>query len=358
MEDDRRHPKKPRISTRIERLFLTKHRPSRQLLSDLKATHKKELNRIASGEIPSDYRIKALAAIARVGAMKESKILGRIVADKKEDIHLRAAAATDLSLMPAKHAERELIPNLRVRDNLVRSKVIKSIGLVGSKKALGALDRISGVKSDFVGKQLKFSKALISYRLGLEREDLPFVEGAKRKRGRKGELIGLSTRQVGADKVKNCLQLLEGSTWGIDVAKNLGFEVSAGRARWTVLLNKKFSEGDVLSSIAKRKMLTGLLTRWTRETGTYAVQYVVLTRPHNSSVDIMVVRTDGEVCYSGHGTLRNGAMTFSISDIERRGTAPTQVTGQFKPEGVEFQVLIPFGKRKGKRLPMKFKRIG
>jgi len=71
----------------------------------------------------------------------------------------------------------------------------------------------------------------------------------------------------------------------------------AGRAKWILLLNKKYSEGKHANTLGKQKLIIGLLSRWVKETGTYAVQYIVMSNPQDDSIAIMVVRTDGEVFY-------------------------------------------------------------
>jgi hypothetical protein len=75
------------------------------------------------------------------------------------------------------------------------------------------------------------------------------VEGAEKQPGPKDELLKLTVEQIGTDKVGDCLQLLESSSYGIDIAENVAFEVTAGRARWILLLNKKSVERNLISSL-------------------------------------------------------------------------------------------------------------
>jgi len=337
----------------VENIFSAVHSLSRELLSKVQPADVEELQQIALGEIPHRSvkdRVKALNAITCIGIPQCTEILSNILQNDEEDKYLRVTAASLFSLVPSEDAESELIACLGTEEALVRLKVIKSLGCIGGSKVFEALDKISNINRDYVRKQLVFAKALISYRLGLEQDPLPFVEGVDRKRGRRDELLKLTLQRVRSKKVGKCVERLEGSTYGIEFADKMGFEVTAGKANWILLLNKKSVEKDLLRSITNQKMIIGLLTRWIKVTGTYSVQYVVLTKPNdNQSISIMVVRTDGEVCYSGRANMKKGIMSFLLSDIERPGTAPTKVKGKFGPRGVKLELTVPFCKRKGQR---------
>lgn len=54
----------------------------------------------------------------------------------------------------------------------------------------------------------------------------------------------------------------------------------------------------------------------------------------------------GEAVYSGELKQPRGLLSFVVHDIARRGTAPTNVRGHLTARGVEFDVRIPFGRRK------------
>jgi hypothetical protein len=100
------------------------------------------------------------------------------------------------------------------------------------------------------------------------------------------------------------------------------------------------------SRIFERPWITALLARIHEPTNSSAVQYVVLSDPDDAGARIMVVRTDGEPFYSGNLTRPKGLLSFVVRDIARKGTAPTNVRGRLTSRGVEFDVRIPFGRRR------------
>jgi hypothetical protein len=295
---------------------------------------------------------KAIAALA----MKEQSpevcaLLKAVVADKAEPAGIRAVAAAKLVLMPEKEAEGALVANLGVADPLVKAKVMKSLGCIGGKTALARLKTLREPAEAFVKKQWLFAKTLIAYRLDLDEEHLPFMKGKERTAGKDADLVKLSLRRLNRRAVGTALQRFPGCRYGIDVSEQSGFELTAGRSRWALFLNRELQGLGIFANIKKRKFITGLLSLYDKRTDSYSVQYVVLSNPANKAVEIMLVRPDGEVFYSGKADASDGIMNFRIQDIDRPGTAPTTVKGRLTLKGVMLDVCIPFGHRKGKQRP-------
>lgn len=360
MKGEGKRPKEHRISPNLVKKFSIKHYLSRDMLSGLDEVEIKELGQIASGKIPQisrGDRIKALTAIAHIGGAGECKMLGRIVADEKEDSDVRAVAAISLSLSQPDKAERELIANTTVKSDIVLGRVARSLGRIGGEASLKALDKISDTKSNLVRKEVAFAKALISYRLGIERDTLRFVMADERKIKVNKDTLKLDVRPASTKELRNCLDLLEGSSYRLNVSKDFGFKMGCGRTTFMLLMNKDSFGNGILSRVMEQKQFAGLVTLRSEETGTYAVQSLVLTSPHESStLDIMVCRTDGTALYSGRGYVKDGAMTFSVSDLERPGSVPSQITGKLSAKGIEFEECYSLRTRQGKRSPMELKR--
>ncbi len=59
-------------------------------------------------------------------------------------------------------------------------------------------------------------------------------------------------------------------------------------------------------------------------------QYV-LTHPVQGAARIDVVRTDGEVMYTGTMERVGPGFAFAMADVDRPGTAPTNVRGRVAP---------------------------
>jgi hypothetical protein len=340
---------------RLKELLSAKHYIFRPIVDEMDAQDLRNLRQIAAGEIADisrGDRIKALRIAAHTGSQRDREILKQIIGNDSEDASLRVAAAVNMVYLPPEIAEKELLNYLEVRDNLVRSNVIKSLGMIGGPKAYEALSRLTNVKTAFIKKQLTLAKALIAYRHNLDADPLPFIEGVQREQRAPEALLKLTVKPVGTRKIGEAMKRFEGSTYGIELVKSTGFEVTAGKARWVLFINKQSSDAGIIKSIKSRKMIMGLLSRWIRETDTYSTQYIILTKPaKDSTVQIMVVRSDGEMLHSGKANIKGNIMSFTVSDIKRPGTAPTKVQGKLSLRGIELEVSIPVSKREDKRSP-------
>ena len=235
---------------------------------------------------------------------------------------------------------------------LIRLEVLKGLGCIGDAAVLDALDRIERVEPGPESRQLAFAKALISHRLGMTRSDLVYRAGVERVARPDDSLIELTLRPIRPRTIARERELLEGSAYSISTSDKVGFALRAGRAQWIVFVNGELTSGGIFSRssrIFERPWVTALLTRHNDLGPTSAVQYVVLTDPDKDGATLMVVRTDGELFYSGRLARPDGVLGFLVRDIARRGTAPTNVRGRLTSRGIEFDVLIPFGTRRDQR---------
>lgn len=271
-------------------------------------------------------------------------ILSGVLADENESANTRAVAAIELRHLPAAEAQKGLIPQLGLANLQIRHQVIKTLGIIGDERALESLDAIPEPRLATLRRQLVFSRALIAHRLGLPRNDLPFHPGEKRVAPPGARLIPLTLRPVPSGELARERSLLLGTTYSIDVGQR-AFALRAGAAEWTVFVNNQLAGTAVLSGIIQRKWITALLARREPLTGDSMVQYVVLTNPRDGDVEIQVLRSDGEVFYSGRASSGRDLLQFDVQDIDRKGTAPTNVRGRLTPDGIEIDALVAFGHR-------------
>jgi len=297
--------------------------------------------------LPADLNMEhAITALVNAEPSHHvARTLGALVADENESPAVRAVAAINLRLIPGPTAQRHLLDNLSTGDRRLRLHLIRSLGSFGDLEALTALRRLRPASDTPLGRQLAFAKALIAHRHGMPEPALEFRRGAKRSAGKPSEMIELSLRPKLKKTVRDDLARLRGSRFGIELGDR-GFGLRAGRASWTVFVNQEIEAAGGLQQIFDRPWITALLARWDFQTRTSTVQYVVLTTPAPRSTEILVVRTDGEVLYSGRATRGQGLFGFEMRDIERPGTAPTNVKGRLTTRGVQLDLTVPFGLRR------------
>jgi len=293
---------------------------------------------------------RAISALAvRDRTAETAGILARFTADEHESPIHRAVAAASLRLIPTAEARDGLLRSLAGAEPIVRIQAIKSLGAIGDEATLTALNDLGRRADAAEQRQLDFARALIAHRLGRASDALPFRPGVDRTAGLEEQLIPLTLRPIRPQTISTQRAQLRGSEFAIPLSERIGFLLNAGRAVWTVLVNAEITEGGDMfarsSRIFERPWITALLARHDERTKSAAVQYVVLSDPDGDGARIMVVRTDGELVYSGELSRPRGLLSFAVRDIARRGTAPTNVKGHLTTRGVELEVSIPFGRR-------------
>jgi hypothetical protein len=343
------------LTPRLRTLLAPDHRVlSDQVAQDLSGRDVETLKHVVRQRSarPSNLSLpRAIGAIAvRDRSAETATILATFAGDEREVTVDRGVAAASLRLIATPEAREGLIRLLDAPEVLVRVEAIKSLGCIGDEATLRALQEVEPGSGGAQERQLAFAKALIAHRVGLEAEHLPFRTGVARRSGSEDQLIELSLRPLRPRTTAAELEHLRGSDYGIPLSARVGFGLRAGRARWTVFVNSDLTEAGAVfarsSKVFERPWITALLARIDQPTKSSAVQYIVLSDPEPNAARLMVVRTDGELAYSGQLTRPTGFLNFVVRDVARKGTAPTNVSGRMTSRGVEFDVRIPFGRRK------------
>lgn len=275
--------------------------------------------------------------------------LARLAADPQEEVVARTVAAASLRLLPTAQARTSAATLVDVPERGVRIAAVQALGCIGDEGSLRALDAMREPTSDAEARQRNFARSLIAHRLGRPSEYLPYRPGVARRPGSPKDYVELSLRSLRARAVAVQVESFSGSNYGIAFSTRVGFSLRAGRALWSVLVNDALGDGTAAfarsTDLFERPWITAVLARVQDRTDRSAPQYVVLTDPDEAGARLMVVRTDGEVMYSG-SLSGPGDMRFVVRDIARRGTAPTHVRGRLTSQGIEMELSIPFGRRK------------
>ena len=293
---------------------------------------------------------KALQALAMgAPAPVATLVLRNVLRDARAPRADRVTAARLLGTIGTKEAWNVLDGAIRDRHPRVRQAVFASLGQIGEPTDLKKLRQLADSDDRHTARQLEFARALIAHRHGLDGPFLaaPFL--VERTMGPSEQMIELTLKAKTAKAMAGDMLRWKGTRYGIEFGQ-AGFALRAGRAEWTVFVNGALGQSaNTLSPIFERPYIAAVLARWNAEHLALHIQYVALTRPDGKSVSIVVVRGDGEVMYTGTADLIAGNIAYAMSDIDRPGTAPTNVRGIVGRAGLEITVAVPFGSRVGTR---------
>jgi hypothetical protein len=276
------------------------------------------------------------------------RIIGEVIKDPWRSAAERAVAATLLGRSTDSTTPGILSELLDIEDTSVQIQVVKSLAAVGTPDQLAPLREIDAPPGSPLHKQATFARDVIAHRAGMEIEEPIQARGIKRESGEPEEMIDLTFRPITKKKLANDRDKLDGPIYNMPIADK-GFRLTAGKAEWSVLTNAEMSEAGGFGAMFQRPWLTALLARIEPRTTRSNVQYVVLSHPSGRGARINVFRTDGELMYTGSMKRAKDLLEFSMRDVARKATAPTNVSGRITKQGPVLITTVPFGSRHDQR---------
>ena len=266
---------------------------------------------------------RAINALARSERSAEAtEILAHIVSDPKEIKGLRATAASRLSMMPQEAAERALIENLAVDNESVLKEVFKALGRIGTARALVRLKELSEPKTEYARKQLSLAKLAISFRSGQGEQISPDKIGPLTHRG-----TTQAVKAVDGKRVRESIEAIWGSNYGISLNSEVGFEVECGGVKFTVLLNNLIKQGAFVESLMSRNMIAGLVLAELPDQRHLATSHLILTSPAEKGVGVIVALTNGDMAYVGEARAVGEEFQLTMRDLGL-GRIATEIEGR------------------------------
>ena len=322
------------------------------------------LDRPAARRLTSAH-VQALIAVARdprifpesVSAVRAIQALGRgagpgvsipvleaILRDQAAPTTHRVAAARELGGIATPEAELVLLRCVGSGNLRAEEAVLTALGQFAGPKALRELAKLTDVGDQGVHRRLTLTRALIAHREGLDGPFLPEATGKMRKAEEIQVKVPLTLRWTTEGTTASDRRILNGSSYGIDLAPAAA-ALQCGRNEWTVFFNSGLGAATLAKRLFERPWIAALLGRWYVRGKAIVTQHLVLTRPVGRGARIDVVRTDGEIMYTGAAVANGPALSFSISDVGRPGTAPATVTGRMSSSSIELDDAVASGRR-------------
>jgi len=287
---------------------------------------------------------RALNALARSERSAEaSEILARFVSDKKETRGIRATAALHLSTMPQEAAESALVENLTTDDEIVRTEIFKSLGRVGTARALNRLKELPAPKTDYARKQLSFAKLAISLRSGSGEQGVQDKTGPLSIRW-----TTHAARTVESKHVRESIEEIWGSTYGISLNSEIGFEIDCGGTKFTLLLNDTIKRGAFVKSLMSRNMIAGLVFAESPEIRHLTVSYLIMTSPSEKRVEVIVARVSGDVAYVGEMRPDGDEFQLTMRDVGLERIA-TEIVGRMSNTSIQWGLRVWRGSIRAKK---------
>ena len=263
----------------------------------------------------------------------------------------RIAALRGLGQLANPDAEQLLLAHATdaAADPRVRQEALAALGGFASRAALDILAGLGDPGDEAARRQLALARALIAHREGIDRELLPDVEGSRRERQVAPAERAVSLEPASAEAADEDAERFRGPDFGVALAKR-SYRLRCGRAQWSLFVHRELGGPEpAWGRLLDRPWIAALLARWAPPARAITTQYVVLTRPAGESARVDVVRTDGVIAYTGSARPDGAELAFSITDVDRPQTVPTNLAGDLAPDRVRLETAAVAAGRVGRR---------
>ena len=330
-----------RLTPKIRDLVAT-DRLGRRPVGGLTAAQAELLATVALGRQDFDEPVsapRAIAALATGRPEAATPVVATVLADRDAPRQNRVAAATALGVIATPEAERLLLGAARDRDPRVQQAVFAALGWFGGPAVVRELGKIQPSDAH-ARRQMEFARALAVHRHGL---DGPFLADAPAGRSRLTRRSATTTFALTAKTptaTANDMRKVQGPMFGVEPAAH-GYALQCGRGEWTIFVHEALGRpGSAHKRLTARPWIAAVLCRWYSARLIGIAQYVLLTRPVEDAARIDVVRSDGTIMYTGTAEPLDAATAFSISDVERPGTAPVRLVGRLTAKAVVLELAL------------------
>jgi len=251
----------------------------------------------------------------------------KVLADDAAPELLRRVAAAYLGRMQTPEAVEILVQQLDIRDELVLSSVVRSLGASGGRRALETLDALERDLPASVYDEVVVARTFIAHRIGVEGAERPtsseiaFIDVDERCSGKLGVMA------ADRNDTELCLRALGRRPFGIELAEN-AIQVRCQRRVWLFLPNHLYSTHSALGGLASHRAILGLVASRVQATGLYSLAYVLLATPlEDGTIRVVATRTNGQMTFGGSARLDERGLHFSLRAAARPGAFAIGVDG-------------------------------
>lgn len=308
------------------------------------------LRRILAGEEVVGYPVslkRAWGALARSDPSPATgQVLGQALSAHTLPHRDRMVAAMYLGLLPPVAAEAPLLAALPGSSGNLRAEIVRSLGQVGTARALADLKRIKYDGDESTRRQLALAQLAIRLR---ERK-------ASRTGLRMAAELGIGWREVearavSAGRLRQTLAAFRGPSYGVLINPDIGLQFQCGGKRHFVLFNQALSCGSLVGDLAARGLIAGIVVaEGDKGMKHFVLRWLLFTSPAGEGVDVALVRPSGEPVLSGRAVPDGRHLAFALRDtgLER---SPIEVAGRVTNRDVRWTLRIWVGALRDKARP-------
>ena len=295
-----------------------------------------KLRAIVAGNDTSIPRIQAIAMLVSSDYPDSEKDFELLLENQGEPSTIRYLAAISLAKINSARARKVLTKNTQTEDEEVLAGIMTALSRIGNEESIDAILNVKERTTGYIASQAEFAAALISFRLGLEGNDLP-IPHSQDYLDLKNSVSQMQIFEAVDEEIRKCIQSLAEEPFGIKLAKNPAYQVYYDRGVGMVLFNLDLLNRGNTQILLKKKSFLGIIADKVEESGRYSVAYLILTSPSNENqkTNILIARPDGTLVFGGVADIETDSAKFSIRTISQIGVFPVLIEGTLKRNNLE-----------------------
>jgi hypothetical protein len=289
-----------------------------------------ELRDSAAGKTSDIPRTIAIKILSRSDVPEKHKDLEMLLENMNEASEIRHLVANSLGRMGDPTAKDILIRSINSEpDEKVLAAIATALGRIGDEYSLNQIRQAKQRMSGLAASKAQFAISLISYRLGLEGNDIPFPN--------EEDFLNIPTDafqmqilEATDEEIEFCKRSLITEPFGIELADRPAFHIKYDMAEGMALFNRDFVGEQGIQLLSERKAIVGLFADKTEEDGTYSVSYLIFSSPNQRSgeINLIVTRPDGILVSAGRTRrIDTENIEFSIRAISQLGVFAMVIEG-------------------------------
>jgi len=302
----------------------------------------KRLRDIVVGKDTSFPASRAMALLYASDFPNKHRDFAGVLEDEKQPSELRYLAAIYLGKITSPAALQILTHNSNVRDELVLSGVMRALGCIGDRSALGAISEAKQHAHGLAMVQAEFAQTLIEHRAGLHELELSNMEQPEHLTQDLNDCRPFEIIPSNYSAAELCLRSLADQPYGIEYSEQSMYQARCGRNNWMVLFNRDFAEKNTTAKLRKQLTFLGTVALRDAESGLYSPIYLILTAPaiDKQEVNILVYRTAGRLVFTGSAVINDNQAEFSIMAVRKAGAYSLHVEGVFEDGRMEIRTAM------------------
>jgi hypothetical protein len=296
-----------------------------------------ELRDWVAGKNLAVPRTKAISLLSVSDVPDKHMDLKLLLENKNEPSTIRYLAASGLGRMNTAEARIILAENIQNEvDERVAGSILTALGRIGDANSLSSILNVKGRLTGSALSRAEFAASLISYRLGLEGNNLPLPSGQDYL-AIPDDAQQMIVSEADDKEIKLCIESLIYEPFGIEIAKKPAYQINYDKGVGIVLFNRETASQEGVNLILERKTFLGLFADKMEESGSYSVSYLIFTSPGGPSnqIDIVITNPAGVLVCGGTAKIEPNKIEFSIRSVSQLGIFPLIIEGLFRDGELE-----------------------